>query len=678
MGLRWMIALGLWCLLIPTAGAQLPVTTPPSLPPLRLSTQELASGAANSEALTSLFHREPWSFNLDTLMAVVGDLHRLPAVAAEMLVQLQLSEQTPNLYLLLGVLGMGAILLVLMLFWLDHAFEKMPGWLAHLLPRWESQLRRPLPQVALRALSRSGAILLLIFIAHIVWGGMPDSLFIPALIHILWAFLGYRAGHTILYELLSARRADFFPDPEDAANARSIYLSLHAFLLFSTLFFSGVFGLQGIGYRPDFIGFLFFLFACALLIFSIFLAFRKKDIFSLFPPLEEPVYQSFLSLFKRFYSGVMGFTLTLGLLSLIGYHRLAYTLFMRSWALVGVILGVALLDRGLKQLLQHFLKPAPGERIHLQVLTLIRVCEVLLLARALLGLLGIYEPLLDVLGHPILTFGTSAMSVLSLVSGGVTFTLFLLAARVLECFYEERVYPQMQWDTSVQQIVSMSTFYLLMAFGALFGLAISGLDLSIFTIFAGALGIGIGFGLQGIARNFAGGMVLIFSGLVKKGDYITVGEHSGYVHQVNWKKVHLQTIDAVDLIVPATHLLESPIVNWTHSGPHVRVHVPVRVAFESNLEQVEAVLLEAAGSHSAVRAEPTPQIWLKQFGESALELELLVWIDYERITTPDLIGQLNFTIWKLFQRHGIRIPFPQQDVHLHSLPVAPEDVHPAN
>lgn len=662
----WVLWAFLSMLWVPRAWAQLPGLpangAAADLPSLRFL-PDAASRQQNVAELQSLFYREPWVFGPETFTGLWEDIQRLPWLGQTLLNNLS-TFWRESLWLGLGL----ALLLLLGVFvWVDRRFRQLPN---HLLPlmsqSWPFWLRR-LVKVCLVVLARLGLGLCLLFAVHLLWGAVRfEQRWFPLLVNLLWVGLLYRGVQTWLDESLIQERETFFRAIPEHITDR-LYGRLNGFALYAAFFWVMIFAFRDLGYRTDFVEFLQFGFYASLLLFASFLIARKADVFSLFPDIDEPIYQRFLIFFQRFYLWVAGFTLLLGLLWIAGYRQLAETLFLRSWAIVGWVLLLRLLQRFCKRLLlTHLSGPGSGEsRLLPAVLKLLLLLEALVVIHGVLALLDMRQPVLRLLSQPLASIGEqSVISVLSFINGLLTLVFFFLSTQIVIAFLEERVFPKL--NTGVHQMIAMSIFYSLMGLGSLVALNVIGIDLSVFAIFAGALAFGIGFGLQGIAKNFASGVVLIFTQLVKKGDYITVGEHMGYIQDVSWKRVLLRTPDAVDLIIPTVDLIESKIINWSYSSQQVRVHLPVRVAYDADLEIVKQALLEAASQHAEVLMQPPPDVWLKAFGLSALELELLVWVNCLTISQDRLIGELNFMIWQSFQKHNIRIPFPQQELHLRS------------
>ncbi|MEZ0367758.1 MAG: mechanosensitive ion channel family protein, partial [Candidatus Sericytochromatia bacterium] len=558
----------------PLALAQLPLASVrPTLPDVQLIQTAIPDGDQAAEPIRSLFYRQPWRFGPETFSRAWQDLERLPAQLQAFWGQLPETDSFA-----LGLL-LGGLLLLLGVFWLDRRFQLLPArWIRILPAAWPFWLRR-LAKVLLVVMGRMALLLLLLFGVHMFWGSFADEQrYFPLVVNALWVLLLYRGCQTLLYQALLQEKAHFFPDVP-VPKARRLYWRLNGFALFSAGFWTLILSLGQLGVGEDLLDLLHFAFAGLFFTFVASLITRKQDIFSLFPEIDEPVYERFMALFRRFYLYVTGFSLALGLLWIAGYRQLAGLLFLRSWVLVGMVLAVRLGHRLIRQLLVHYLDGSaagpeqaarPSSQLVNHIVQALALLEILLLVHGVLQLLGIRTALLQLLAQPMASIGgKSVISPLSLINGGLTLLLFWLVARILISFLEERIFPA-RFEVGVEQMIEVTVFYSLMALGVLMALNIVGIDLSVFAIFAGALAFGIGFGLQGIAKNFASGLILIFTGLVKKGDYITVGGQTGYIQDVSWKKVHLRTPDHVDLIIPTVDLVESTIVNWSFSGKDVR------------------------------------------------------------------------------------------------------------
>jgi small-conductance mechanosensitive channel len=213
--------------------------------------------------------------------------------------------------------------------------------------------------------------------------------------------------------------------------------------------------------------------------------------------------------------------------------------------------------------------------------------------------------------------------------------------------------------------ISVLLRYALTFVAAIVVLQAWGVDVRSLAIFGSVLGVGIGFGLQNIANNFVSGLLIHLSRPVRPGDYVNVGEHAGTVVRVGARSTEIRTTDRVTLLIPNSRFLETEVVNWSHGDPLSRIHIPVGVAYGSDVPRVRRVLLEAASRHPLVSSDPRPQVQLRRFGESSLDFELLVWTrDPE--SQMHLTSDLNFRIEEALRRHAIQIPFPQRDLHVRS------------
>ncbi len=205
-----------------------------------------------------------------------------------------------------------------------------------------------------------------------------------------------------------------------------------------------------------------------------------------------------------------------------------------------------------------------------------------------------------------------------------------------------------------------------MLIGVLVILGTAGIDLTTLNVLAGAVGIGVGFGLQTITNNFISGLIILFERPVKVGDRIQVGDVTGDVVRIGARATTIRTNDNIEIIVPNADFISSQVINWSHSDREVRLHIPVGVSYSSNPEEVRDILLEVAASHHGVLTHPPPDVVFMEFGDSSLNFDLRVWTsDY--ITKPKILrSDLNFAIRKEFRSRGVEIPFPQRDIHVRS------------
>ncbi|MEJ2234741.1 MAG: mechanosensitive ion channel [Syntrophobacterales bacterium] len=218
--------------------------------------------------------------------------------------------------------------------------------------------------------------------------------------------------------------------------------------------------------------------------------------------------------------------------------------------------------------------------------------------------------------------------------------------------------------------------------GFLLALVALGVQLREVTIIAGALGVGIGFGLQGIVNNFVSGLILLFERPIKVGDYIELGQQWAEIKRIGLRATIVETFNRAEVVVPNSELVSTQVINWTLSNRFIRLIIPVGVAYGSDVSLVMQTLMECAEANSMVTRVPTPKVFFLAFGESSLDFELRVWIsDVEN--RRQVQSELHQEIDRRFRELGIEIAFPQRDLHLRSIDEStgsiltpPEDRHP--
>jgi len=268
-------------------------------------------------------------------------------------------------------------------------------------------------------------------------------------------------------------------------------------------------------------------------------------------------------------------------------------------------------------------------------------------------------------GAPLFTLGERVYSLVDLVTLTALLVAVWTGVGVVARAVRTHVLRATGADAGVQEAVTIVVRYALSLLGTIVLLQAWGIDMSSLTIVASVVGVGVGFGLQNIANNFVSGFLLTLERPIKRGDFVQVGELLGTVERIGGRSTEIRTLDRVTILVPNAHLLEKEVVNWSHGDPVSRIHVPVGVEYGADLRRARAAMLEAARAHPDVLDDPRAAVELRSFGESGIEMDLLVWTgDPQRQNV--LRSDLSFRILEAFARHGISIPFPQQEVHLNA------------
>lgn len=273
----------------------------------------------------------------------------------------------------------------------------------------------------------------------------------------------------------------------------------------------------------------------------------------------------------------------------------------------------------------------------------------------------------------------AAMEALSFQSGNHRFSLWLLfqaatmivvaiiVALTLARLVESRLMGVTQMNLSLRMALSKAVRTVLLILAVLVALPAVGIDLTVLSVFGGALGVGIGFGLQKVASNYISGFIILLDRSVRIGDLITVDNKYGEVSQINTRYTLLKALDGTESIVPNEMLISQTVVNHSLSQPNVRIILPVQVAYHADVERAQALMLEAAHSQSRVildEPDNLPKVFLREFADNGIVLELAVWIRDASEGQNNLRSDINWAIWQRFKAAGIEIPYPQRVVHV--------------
>jgi small-conductance mechanosensitive channel len=259
--------------------------------------------------------------------------------------------------------------------------------------------------------------------------------------------------------------------------------------------------------------------------------------------------------------------------------------------------------------------------------------------------------------------GDIVISPLDFFSFLLVFSIGYVLTRIIQGFLSRSVLPYSGLDAGGKALIRAGVGYVGITLAALVAIATTGLDLSNLAIVAGALSVGIGFGLQNVVNNFVSGLILLVERPIKAGDWVELASGMGYVKKVNVRSTEIQTFDRASLFVPNSELISSTVTNWTHSDLHGRLIVPIGVAYGTDPKQVETILLEIAKAHPMLLRHPAPYVLFRRFGADSLDFEIRgVLRDVNWIL--NVTSEINFEISRRFTEEGIEIPFAQRDLHL--------------
>ena len=289
------------------------------------------------------------------------------------------------------------------------------------------------------------------------------------------------------------------------------------------------------------------------------------------------------------------------------------------------------------------------------------------------------DPLQRFLSTPVIDLGKTRISLWTFLYLGILlFLLFYVTAKIRN-WIVDRLLVRTNVHIGVRQAVGTIIRYFIIVVGFLIILQTAGIDLTTLNVLAGAVGIGIGFGLQNVANNFVSGLIILFERPIKIGDRIDVGNVEGDVVSIGARSTTVMTNDNIAIIIPNSKLISENVVNWSYNDESVRFRIPVSVAYGSDVRLVEKLLLEVARESPDVLEAPPPAVRFLEFGDNGLLLELRAWTSSLAHRKGMLISTLNFGIHDKFKENHIEIPYPQRDLHLRSSAVelkAPGSVEP--
>lgn len=360
--------------------------------------------------------------------------------------------------------------------------------------------------------------------------------------------------------------------------------------------------------------------------------------------------------------------------ALAGYGVLSDFIARRLLATAGVFL-IALVLHGLARDVVAILTHTSGQRVRsggeaspLYVWTVLFLDIGLVLTMAFLIVPlwgGQWDSILDRLGWSLTGFriGDRVFSITDVLAGMVAFIIVIVIARSAQHFISRRVFQQMRMDSGVRDSLTTAIGYTGLVLAVVVAISTAGIDLSGLAIVAGALSVGVGFGLQSIVNNFVSGLILLAERPIKVGDWVQVGEHEGIVQRISVRSTEIKTFSRASVIVPNSELISNSVMNWMHKERSGRLEILVGVGYDSDVEQVRDILLQIADEHDSVSKDPEPVVMFMDFGDNALLFELrCVLSDVgKRLST---MSDLRFAINAAFREAGISIPYPQRDLHI--------------
>lgn len=289
---------------------------------------------------------------------------------------------------------------------------------------------------------------------------------------------------------------------------------------------------------------------------------------------------------------------------------------------------------------------------------------------AALNVLRLLDPTIALLDSASLAIGDIRISLYLVIKATGLIIVLLWLASTLSRTVQERVSRSTKLTPSVQTLIIQAVRLALMLIAVVVGMNSIGVDLTAFAVFSGAIGVGLGFGLQKIVSNFISGVIILMDRSIKPGDVVEVGETYGWITSLGARFASVKTRDGTEHLIPNEEFIINRVVNWTHSDSAVRRKLPIGVSYDADIELALKLVAEAVAEVPRALKEPKPNVLVRSFGDSSVDLEARFWIQDPQNGVSNIARDILRVVWRKFHENGIEIPYPQRDLHIRSgLPV---------
>ncbi|CAI8274603.1 MAG: Mechanosensitive channel MscK [Puniceicoccaceae bacterium MED-G32] len=263
------------------------------------------------------------------------------------------------------------------------------------------------------------------------------------------------------------------------------------------------------------------------------------------------------------------------------------------------------------------------------------------------------------------SIGETRFSAYLMIKAIITIIMFFLLTGIVSDFGEKRIKSIKGIHSSNKALINKAFHIFIYFFGFIIGLNVLGIDLTAFAIFSGAIGIGIGFGLQKITSNFISGLILLFEKSIENGDMVELSDGTyGLIRKTSARYTLLETFEGREMMIPNEDFIINRVTNWTFNDRKGRLEINIGVAYESDIEKAKELILEAAKEHPRCINDPEPTCYLKEFADSSVNFMLFFWLADVSKGRYRAKSDVMLSIWKKFKEHNITIPFPQRDIHI--------------
>ena len=295
---------------------------------------------------------------------------------------------------------------------------------------------------------------------------------------------------------------------------------------------------------------------------------------------------------------------------------------------------------------------------------LARFAATVIWAVTALNILQLLDPTIDMFDKAAVSVGDVRVSVLMVIKGVLSLAVLLWVATALSGVLERRFKAVTELTPSVQVLLTKLTKVTLIVVAIVVGLKTIGVDLTAFAFFSGALGLGIGFGLQKVISNLVSGIILLMDKSIKPGDVVAVQDTYGWVKSFGARYASVITRDGIEHLIPNEEFITQRVENWSYTDSKVRLKIPIGVSYDSDIRLAAKLAIEAAAETDRIIADPAPKCLLIEFGDNSVNLELRVWIEDPADGVRNVRSAILFKVWDRFHEAGVKFPFPQRDLHV--------------
>ena len=352
------------------------------------------------------------------------------------------------------------------------------------------------------------------------------------------------------------------------------------------------------------------------------------------------------------------------IVGIFGYLLIAFEIIKAISYIAGILILAVLNDVFLRMLfLSEKNKKDNDTNLLFVIFSLLNLISIILLLGLALGVEFSQYVELWVRFNEGLALGEVNLTPASILNFGVIFGLGYFATTIVQKIVKVTVLPKTKMDKGSQNAIVSGVGYLGYTLAAVVALSSIGFNLSSIAIVAGALSVGIGFGLQTIVSNFVSGIILLVERPIKEGDWIEASGFSGTVKKISVRSTQIETFDRAMVVVPNSELIAGSVLNWTHSNETGRVRVSVGVSYDTDPKRVEKLLLKVGKYHEMALESPEPFVRFQRFGDSSLDFDLIIYVK-DKNYMFQVRSELHYSIFELFKKEGIEIPFPQRDLNI--------------